>query len=370
MSVDRRDRLGARLAALAQAAETVRTAQRFLADALAGLPTAMLVDDGGGFVLLANPAAAALFEVESADEMRGLDLARLLGEFQTEQPIDWTQALVALRGRGADLSVRVSRPGLGDHLVQGHVAEMAGGTRILVAITDIGAIARAERAREELLAFVSHDLRSPATSIELLAALELEGRGMLAGDALMHEMQRLARRTLALADDFVRVAQAAQRPLTVRRVPLLALLDEVRADFQAQAQAARVKLAVAPPVGAVEWPMDRALVLRALGNLVSNAIRHGPVDSEVSLSATVLATGRLSLAVDDQGPGLDAEALLRLNEGESGLVPVQARGVGFGLLFVQQVAKRHRGRLHVEPGGEAGSSFRLELDALEGEALR
>lgn len=368
--VDRRDRLGGRLAALAQAAETVRSAQRFLADALAGLPTAMLVDDGEGRVLMANPAAAALFEVESADEMRGLDLARLLGEFQTEEPLDWVEALVGLRHRGANLSVRVRRPDLGDHLVQGHVAELGGGARLLVAITDIGAIARAERAREELLAFVSHDLRSPATSIDLLAGLELEGCGVLRGDALMLEMQRLARRTLAMADDFVRVAQAAQRPLTIRMVPLQALLDELHADFRPQALAARVTLAVTPPIGAVEWSMDRALVLRALGNLVSNAIRHGPAQSVVRLSARLLASGRLSLGVDDQGPGLDAEALQRLNEGESGLVPVQAHGVGFGLLFVQQVAKRHRGRLRVEPGPQGGVSFSMELDARPTDTLR
>lgn len=362
--VPRRDRLGTRLAALTQAAETVRSAQRFLADALAGLPTAMLVDDGGGRVLLGNPAAAALFEVESADELRGLDLARLLAEFQAVEPVDWLASLQALRRNAVDLAVRVQRPGLGDHLVQGHVAAMAGGMRVLVAITDISAIARAERAREELLAFVSHDLRSPATSIDLLAGLQLAGRGVLAGDELLREIQRLARRTLALADDFVRVAQAAQRPLSVRPTALAALLDEVRSDFLPQAVAAGVTLHVLPPQGAAEWPMDRALVLRALGNLVSNAIRHGAEGSGVTLRAEAPAGGHLALVVDDQGPGLDEASLRRLNDGDSGLVPTQARGVGFGLVFVQQVARRHQGRLQVTALQPRGSSFRLELGAL------
>ncbi len=74
-----RDRLAARLQALHRGADTLRAARRFLADALAGLPTAMLVEDGQGRVLLANPLAATLFEVEGADELQGLDLARLLG---------------------------------------------------------------------------------------------------------------------------------------------------------------------------------------------------------------------------------------------------------------------------------------------------
>jgi signal transduction histidine kinase len=103
--------------------------------------------------------------------------------------------------------------------------------------------------------------------------------------------------------------------------------------------------------------MDRALVLRALGNLLSNAIRHAPAGSVVNgcrLSAST--AGGCVLAVADEGPGLDAAAMQRLIQSREGLVPAAGQGVGFGLLFVQRVAQRHRRRI-----GRAGRRQRARL---------
>ncbi len=364
-----RDRLAARLVALHTAAQTLRSARRFLADALAGLPTAMLVDDGQGHLLLANPLAARLFDVESADDLQGLDLARLLGEFACEPAQDWPQALAEVRRSQLGLAVQARLAGQGDYVVHAHGVPMLGGTRLIVAVTDVAPIKQAERAREELLAFVSHDLRAPATSIALLCDLQLGGQGNLAPDVLLHEVRRLAQRTLSLADDFVRVAQAVQRPLQLEPVDLEALLIEAQADFEPQAAMAAVRLERSQPVPVAAVSMDRALVLRALGNLLSNAIKHSPPGACVRLSARVAgdARGVCTLGVTDQGPGLDAEAVQRLGRHHDGLVPTGAQGVGFGLLFVQRVAQRHGGQLQVEPGPDGrGAQFELVLGAASG----
>lgn len=358
------DRLVGRLAALQAVAAALRSARRFLAEALAGLPTAMLVDDGGGRVLLANPPAARLFGEREADDMQGLDLARLLAEFRCEPETDWSAALADVRGSGRALAVQASLAGQGDYLIHAHGVPMHGGTRLIIAMTDVAPIKQAERARDELLAFVSHDLRAPATSIVLLADLELAGRGRRDGPATMREMQRLAQRTLALADDFVRIVQATQRPLLPEPVDVRDLIAEVLADFGPQAEAAGVCLQAADAAPALApLLVDRALVLRALGNLLSNAIKNSPRGACVRVQPLSMGPDGAGLAVADQGPGLDDQAMHALMLGHEGLVPRPGAGVGFGLLFVQRVAERHGGRLRVHRGPDGcGAVFELLLE--------
>jgi CHASE2 domain-containing sensor protein/signal transduction histidine kinase len=365
-----RDRLAARLATLHVAADTLRAARRFLSDALGGLPTAMLVEDGQGRVLLANPLAAHLFEVETPDELQGLDLPRLLAEFECDPAVDWPVALANVRRSGTGLAAQARLAGQGDHVIHAHAVAMHGGTRLIVAVADVAPIKQAERARDELLAFVSHDLRAPATSIALLAELQLSGRSTLARDELLHEVHRLAQRTLTLADDFVRVAQAAQRPLQPESVDLDGLVAEAMADFAPQAMAAEVRLAVVTgaDAGVPVVRIDRALVLRALGNLLSNAIKHSPAGGVVRIRHHAgPLPGGCSIAVTDAGPGLPAAAIERLSAAHEGLVPTGSRGVGFGLLFVQRVVSRHGGRLQVQPGPDGhGAMFTLELASAQG----
>lgn len=365
--VPARDRLSQRLATLHTAAETLRSARRFLADALAGLPTALLVDDGRGQVLLANPPASQLFEVGQPEELQGLDLARLLGEFECQPAVDWPPALATVRQSGQGLAVQARLAGQGDHVIHAHAVAMHGGIRLIVAIADVAPIKQAERAREELLAFVSHDLRSPATSIALLAEMQLAGRGSLSTDALLREVHRLAQRTLSLADDFVRVAQATQRPLQREPVDVAQLLAEAVADFRPQADAAGVSLRLLPANVPQAVSMDRALVLRALGNLLSNAVKNSPPGANVTLSARAPEGGGVVFNVADQGRGLDAAAIERLTQAHDGLVPVDERGVGFGLLFVQRVATRHAGQVRARPGdGGVGVVFDLEIGPASG----
>jgi signal transduction histidine kinase len=349
------------------AADTLRSARRFLADALAGLPTAMLVDDGAGRVLLANPLAARLFDEASAQDMQGLDLARLLAEFECQPQLDWPAALAEVRGTRQGLAVQARLPEHGDHLIHAHGVDMHGGTRLIVSITDVAPIKQAERARDEMLAFVSHDLRSPAHAIALLAELALAGRSPHGPQALLQEMQRLARRALALADDFVRIVQAAQRPLSPEPVDALALATEAMADFRPQADAAGVRLVCEGDALPAPLVVDRALVQRALGNLLSNAIRHSPAGTAVVMRVEPAAGGGGLFRVTDQGSGLGDDALLRLAVAQDGLVPSGGTGVGFGLLFVQRVAARHGGSLVARPGEAGrGAVFEMRLGAVSG----
>jgi signal transduction histidine kinase len=183
----------------------------------------------------------------------------------------------------------------------------------------------------------------------------------------MQEMRRLAQRTLALADDFVRIVQAAQRPLQPEDVDAGELAEEVLADFGAQALAAGVQLQRARPWPAVALCVDRALVLRALGNLLSNAIKNSPAATTVRLALIPPGPEGAGFRVGDEGAGLDGAAMRRLMQQHDGLLPRAGDGVGFGLLFVQRVAQRHAGRLRVRRGDDGrGAVFELLLQRPSG----
>lgn len=355
-------------------AAVAQQTRRLLVSTLAAAPAAMLVAGADGRVRLANAQAAALFDVGSAEELQGLDLPRLLGEFDTATPTDWPAALAALAPGGPALAVEAQRrdddsPAHGHDCVL-HAAAVAldDGPGWVVAAADLAPVReaerRAERERQEALAFVSHDLRSPAASIVMLAELHGTPRAP-AGLDTVAEMARLARRTLALADDFVRATHVRHEPLRPEPAPLQALLAEALADLHPQAAAAGVALQAATPGLAADaaFALDRRLVLRALGNLLGNAIRHAPAGSAVELAATLAADGALALAVSDRGPGLDETQLEQLARGDGGLAPRGARGVGLGLVFVQRVAARHGGTLQAHRREGGGTVFTLRLPA-------
>jgi signal transduction histidine kinase len=143
------------------------------------------------------------------------------------------------------------------------------------------------------------------------------------------------------------------------------LLADAVADLRPQAEAAGVAIETEAPADDTEVVVDRLLLTRALANLVSNAIRHGPRGSVVRVDA-VVAGGRLRVGVRDQGPGLDAEQLALIALGDRGAAVRDARGVGLGLLFVQRVARRHGGRLHAESPAGGGARFVLDVEAGSG----
>jgi hypothetical protein len=328
------------------------------------MPTAMLVGDEAGRVMLANPRAAALFEVESVDELQGLDLARLLGEFSTAQPLDWAGAIQGLDAASPEIAVEARLGDAGHYVVHLAAVDLQGLRRRVVTIADVEPVKRAEREREEVLAFVSHDLRSPATSIVLLADLHLQGRVDSTPDQLLTEVRRLARRTLEMSEDFVRAAQVQTRPLQRRPMTAAALVGEALADLDAQALSAGVRLAAGDLLGEAE--VDRALVVRAIANLVSNAIKHSAAGAAVEVEAQA-RDGWLSVTVRDHGPGLTPGQLEQLAAGDRGAEVRHASGVGLGLLFVQRVAARHGGRLRAgAPASGAGALFELELPVASG----
>ncbi len=348
-----------RVWAIGEAAERLRRARRFLAASLDGLPEAVLLADSSGLVTLANRRAAALFEVDEPGDLAGLSLARLLGELGSDASIDWPAQLQAVADRHAALVVQAQTAGHGDFLLHVAPAPAADGPSLIVTCADVSSIIAAEREREEALAFVTHDLRSPVASIQLLADLQQRGIPPLQPDALMAEIRHLAGRALALSEAFVQAAQAQSKPLERVAGDLAGLLAEAVRDVAPQAAAREVRLSLTTGHAPVPARFDRELLARAVGNLLTNAIRFSPRHGVVSIGIASGEAGHL-VTVQDQGPGMDAQQLAGLFRAYSRVgASASQPGVGLGLQFVQRVADRHCGWVHAD--SQPGEGARVGL---------
>ena len=116
-------------------------------------------------------------------------------------------------------------------------------------------------------------------------------------------------------------------------------------------------------IGVASADLDRALMLRAVSNLVSNAISHTPSGGSVTLAASATAA-EIRIKVSDTGTGIPAEALPRVFDRFFRVDPSRSKtsgGTGLGLAIVQSVVSDHRGRISVESAPGKGTTFRIEL---------
>ncbi len=230
----------------------------------------------------------------------------------------------------------------GDRIARQMALVEAGRTRI--------AALRAER--EETLAFLSHDLRSPAAAIVTLIGPSVDVRD--------RRIAAQAARVLRLADQFVHVARAQAAPLTLEPLVIGELLDEVADGCWESAQSVGSRIAVAASEALLEVEADRALLARALTNLVDNALKYGARGSVVQLRAWA-TDARVFVTVADTGIGMPPERVATLFAAFDRAGRTRADGVGLGLTLVETVARRHGGRATCVSREDLGSLFTVEF---------
>jgi signal transduction histidine kinase len=218
----------------------------------------------------------------------------------------------------------------------------------------------ADRARRNLIASVSHDLRTPLTSLRLL--VEAIDDGVVEGpdetaDALRRAKQHVT--TLStLVDDLFELArlEAGDISWTLSQVGVAELIDETVEAFRPQAEQKGLVLAedVARDVSAVRGNPEK--LQRVLYNLVQNAVRHTPQDGTVTLRAEP-ADGFVRIEVADDGEGIPPEqaeqVFDRFFRGGDGAR--NGAGAGLGLSISRAIVEAHGGRIWIEPGNGRGS---------------
>jgi signal transduction histidine kinase len=223
-----------------------------------------------------------------------------------------------------------------------------------------------EASRRELVAWVSHDLRTPLAGLRAMAeALE---------DGVVTDWQTISRyhaqiraetgRLTLMIDDLFELSRIHAGALRLSRqvVGLGDLISEALTSAEPLARAKGVRLRGAAVPGLTVW-VDTASVGRALLNLVANAIRHTPADGAVEVLADQVS-GAATVSVADSCGGIPAEHLPRLFDvgfrGETARTPATGEGAGLGLSIARGIIQAHRGQIEVCNAG-SGCQFIISL---------
>ncbi len=360
------DALQGRIERARDATARLRHLRRLLGGTIESLPDATLLVDREGRIDLANRQAAALFGAAGGQALRGASLRELLDPLLAGRDTNFDalalQAPSSIEfrdARGRDLMLRLSP------------FHDAGGARAgsVLDIADVTALKSAEHERDDLIRFLSHDLRSPSSSLLALAQLLREPDRRIEPAQAAERIESLAGRTLALAEGFISLARA--RYLSVERFQPMDLKDALQDALDeawASATARRIEVRSAAPPDPAPLEGDRETLARAIINLLSNAIKHSPAGGVVNVELARNAQ-RWELHVRDQGPGIAAERQsLLFQRFQRGLSAAKADpgGVGLGLAFVRVVAQKHGGDVRVESAAGQGATFIVSLPVASG----
>lgn len=222
-------------------------------------------------------------------------------------------------------------------------------------------------ARRELVAWASHDLRTPLASLR--AMLEAVEDGLAPPERYLPAMSEQVSRLSRLVDDLFELARldAGLLTLELRSAPLGPVVESCLRGVEAEAEARRVRLASDVSAGLPEVTCVPEAVERVLFNLLTNALRHTPSDGAVAVHAES-DDGAVTVSVEDTGTGLTAEARRRMFEsfwrGDPARAAARAgAGAGLGLAVAKGLIEAHGGRIWAEEAacGGARVSFTLPL---------
>jgi signal transduction histidine kinase len=250
---------------------------------------------------------------------------------------------------GGDLSVRAPEKGPTE------IAELGGSFNEMAA--------RLEElfdARRELVAWASHDLRTPLAAIR--AMIEAVEDGVAKPEQYMQALAEQVRTLSALVDDLFELARidAGVLTLELEEASLARLVDSCVRGLGAEANRRNVRLEThvdgVAPVRCAPEKVERVLL-----NLLTNALRHTPSDGSIAVLVEP-ARDEVLVSVEDSGEGIAPEVLRRVFDRFWRADPARsAGGSGLGLAIARGLIEAHGGRIWAEnrPGGGARVSFTL-----------
>jgi signal transduction histidine kinase len=218
--------------------------------------------------------------------------------------------------------------------------------------------------RDQFIATLSHDLRSPLGAMLLLARL-IEQRAQAPSTEELHgyagRLERSVRRMLELVDGILAQSRLQRGESDLRREPvMLADLAREAVDLQEPiAEHAQVGLAVSSTPSQIVVQADRLAIFQVLSNMISNALRHTARGTTVRVDIREVAR-RVQCGVEDSGPGVPAEERERIFERFYQAGPRRG-SAGLGLSISRQLVELHGGRIWVEPSAGGGARFVFEI---------
>lgn len=232
---------------------------------------------------------------------------------------------------------------------------------------------RLENLRLNFVANVSHELKTPVTTIVGFVETLLEGAKDSPEelDHFLEIISRQADRLAAIIDDLLTLSRLESAPLDeildLSEQGLEEILESCYQICRARADEKHISLGFVCPASLHVYA-DRSLLTQAVVNLVDNAIKYSPENTSVVVRGSGTGAG-VQITVADNGPGIDERHLARLFERFFRVDKARSRklgGTGLGLAIVKHIVSVHGGQVKVETGVGKGSTFIIHLPPYQG----
>lgn len=245
---------------------------------------------------------------------------------------------------------------------------------LLVSLRDANERQQAEGMRSDFVANVSHELRSPLSTISGFIET-LQGAAKddpSARERFLDLMGQEAGRMVRLIADLLSLSkvEASQRNRPAGKVDVIAIVKSVQTSLakQAKNEGKTINLQLAPNIAKIPGHEDD--LIQVVQNLLENALKYSRPKASVTLKVTMendvagMPGSTIVLAVSDEGEGIAKHHLSRLTERFYRVDSHRSRndgGTGLGLAIVKHIVQRHRGRLKIESEVGQGSTFTVLL---------
>jgi len=254
--------------------------------------------------------------------------------------------------------------------VYGTILTDAGGRRCgaVLAMNDVTRVRQLERMRRDFVANVSHELKTPITSIKGAAETLLEGaiEDPDHAERFLSIIARQGNRLHAIVEDLLTLSrledEAGRESVELQRTSMEVVLAGAVQSCLAQAEEKEIKIELSCPPDLIAVVSAR-LLENAVVNLIDNAIKYSEPGSRVMV-AGMLHDGEILLSVTDEGAGIDRRYHGRIFERFFRVDRARSRsmgGTGLGLAIVKHIALAHGGRVMVESTPGEGSTFGISL---------
>jgi len=345
--------------------EEIVRLHRTMETTLASFPDPIFVLNKEGRVELANPAAtdlAASLQLDGVLPERLDGVARkVLESGDNFLPHSFNEAVFyRVNGAGKFFLPRI--------LAMRDKQEVLFG--VAVVLYDVTRFRLLDAAKTNLVGTVSHELKTPLTSVRMALHLLLEKTtGSLSPK--QSELLAVARddteRLLRILNDLLDLTKLEEghADLHKEKVAPAELLQTVLEEMGDQVSAKGLKMNCAAEPDLPTVAVDRQRIRHVFVNLLTNAIKHSPAGGEILLRATLTADRSVQFAVSDQGPGIPEQHQLRIFD-RFFRVPGQTKtGAGLGLSIAREITVAHKGRIGVRSSLGGGSTFYVILNAVE-----
>ncbi len=373
-SFKRYEKVASRIAQVRQAIDSMGDMRRFISDGFENMPNGVIVTDSLGIVLFINSHIEQWLKLPKKSVVgepvfKALALAQssFLSDSIENEP-EWESIIqkVLLDNDSDVVEFTVGERDLLFHFTPSFASD-SGDAGMIINLSDVTTIKQHQRERNELVSFLSHDLRSPLVS--QLAMLEGLKKGRITpNEDAFNKISSHAHRSLHLADQFLQINRAEQvNDAQFYECDLLTIIENSVDSIAQQATEKSISLLITNiEQGEPDevWIKGNAELLeRVLINLLSNSVKYSDANTSISISLTTL-DGAAIVVIKDQGHGIEESELPHIfnrfhrqktteNSGP--------KGAGLGLNFVSITIEKHHGHINVESEVGRGTTVTLSL---------